>query len=121
MAILQLVAALALAGASAACFAQNGGEAGEGGSIPLGESRDGSGAAEGAIKGSSIEPGIGTSSMPERDIARCKQLAGEPREQCLRDLGAGAGGSAPPKPGLPSPAKRDPVIDPLPQNPRQPP
>lgn len=49
MSIRYLVAGMALATASAASFAQNAGEAEGRGSIPLGESRDESGPAEGAI------------------------------------------------------------------------
>ena len=120
MTILHLVAAMTFAGASAVSFAQNAGEAEGRGSIPLGESRSESSPAEGAIKGGSIESDIGTSRTPERDIARCNQLTGELREQCLRDLGASAGGSAPSSPAPPSPVQRDPVTEPPPQNPRQP-
>ena len=116
----RLLAAMALAGALAASFAQSAAEAEGRGSIPPGESRDESRPAEGAIKGGSIESDIGTSRTPERDIARCNQLTGELREQCLRDLGASAGGSAPSSPAPPSPVQRDPVTEPPPQNPRQP-
>ena len=91
---------------------------GQRGSIPPGESRDESRPAEGAIKGGSVEEDIGTSRVPAEDIARCKQLTGTLREQCLRDLGASAGGTRPPAP--PSPVQRDPVTEPPPQNPRQP-
>ena len=53
---------------------------------PQGTARDGSAPAEGAIKGGSLEPDIRTSLEPRRDIARCKELHGKLREECLRDL-----------------------------------
>lgn len=106
-----LIAAILLAVAATASFAQPSGEGR--GSIPPGESRDESRPADGAIQGGSIEKDIGASREPEREIARCKQLAGELREQCLRDLGAGAGGTQPATPGRADPAA------PPPQNPRE--
>ena len=109
-----LAFATAIAAAAAASLAQ------DRGSVPPGESRDESRPAEGAIKGGSIERDVGTSPAPRRDIARCKQLTGDLREQCLRDLGASAGGTAPPKPAPPSPARRDPLAEPPPQDPRGP-
>jgi peptidoglycan hydrolase-like protein with peptidoglycan-binding domain len=49
------------------------------------------------------------------EAKRCKELSGVQREQCLRELGAAAGRTAPqPVP----PVRRDPVTDPPPQNPR---
>lgn len=108
----KFIAAVLLAGAAAASFAQPSGEGR--GSIPPGESRDESRPADGAIKGGSIEKDIGASQKPEREIARCKELTGELQEQCLRDLGAGAGGSQPGSPGQADPAA------PPPQNPPQP-
>jgi hypothetical protein len=53
---------------------------------PPGTARDGSAPAEGAIKGGSLERDIRTSPEPRRDIARCKELQGRLREECLRDL-----------------------------------
>ena len=55
-------------------------------SPPPGVARDGSAPAEGAIKGGSVEQDIGTSRTPRLDIARCKELERELREECLRDL-----------------------------------
>lgn len=113
----RLVVASILAAMAAVSAAQTEGQRG---SIPRGESRDESRPAEGAIKGGSIEEDIGTSRIPAEDIARCKQLTGTLREQCLRDLGAGAGGTRPSPPAPPSPVQRDPVTEPAPQNPREP-
>lgn len=53
---------------------------------PPGIARDGSAPAEGAIKGGSLERDIRSSPEPRRDIARCKELQGKLREECLRDL-----------------------------------
>jgi hypothetical protein len=105
---------IGVAGAPAVPGAQSSGERG---SIPPGESRGASRPAEGAIRGGSIEADVGTSPTSERDVARCMQLTGILRDQCLRDRGAGAGASQPP-PAPPSPVQRDPVTDPPPQNPR---
>jgi hypothetical protein len=112
----RLLAAMALASAMTISSAQTAGDAERRGSIPPGTSRDESRPAEGAIRGGSIEPDIGSSSTPQRDINRCRQLTGTLREQCLRDLGASSGGTQPPTP--PSPVQRDPVTEPPPQNPR---
>jgi len=86
------------------------------GSIPPGTSQDGSRAAEGAIKGGSIQPGE-SSGMPDRTTWRCNQLSGSLREQCLKDADAGSasGGATRPKP---DPNVRDPRQAPPPQNPR---
>jgi len=75
------------------------------------ESRPGSG-----LKERSTLPGGSSSNRPaEADANRCKALSGVQREQCLRELGAAGGGTAPrPAP----PVRRDPVTDPPPQNPR---
>ena len=87
------------------------------GAIPPGTSQDGSGAADGAIKGGSIQPGE-RSGVPERD-ARCKQLSGTLREQCLKDAeSAGTGTTAPGTLPKPDPSVRDPRTAPPPQNPR---
>jgi hypothetical protein len=67
---------------------------------PLGTARDGSGPAEGAIKGGSLEPDIRMSPAPRRDVKRCKELGGKLREDCLRDLGA-TGDKLPGRPELP--------------------
>lgn len=114
-------ALLALAGAG---FAQDGGR----GSVPPGTSQDGSGAPDGAIKGGSIAPGE-TAGVPdegkamntpsERAIARCKDLEGTLREQCLKDAaGASTGGTRPSEERLPDAVERDPRAAPPPQNPR---
>jgi hypothetical protein len=116
MTTLRLLAAMALASVVTISSAQTAGDAEGRGSIPPGTSRDESRPAEGAIEGGSIEPDMGSSRTPQRDINRCKQLTGTLREQCLRDLGASSGGTLPPKP--PSPVQRDPVAEPPPQNPR---
>jgi hypothetical protein len=108
--------ALVLAGAAAISLAQTS----ERGSIPPGESRDESRPTEGAIEGGSIEQDIDSSRLPAEEIARCQQLTGVLREQCLRDLGGGAGASRPPRPASPPPVQRDPITEPLPQNPREP-
>jgi peptidoglycan hydrolase-like protein with peptidoglycan-binding domain len=75
------------------------------------ESRPGSG-----FKERSTLPGESSSNRPaEAEAKRCKALSGVQREQCLRELGAARGGTAPqPAP----PVGRDPVTDPPPQNPR---
>lgn len=115
--MLRLLAAMTIASAAAVSSAQTGGETDERGSIPPGTSRDESRPAEGAIKGGSIDPDIGSSTTPQENINRCKQLTGVLREQCLEDLGASSGGTLP-KPAPPSPVQRDPVAEPPPQNPR---
>lgn len=111
-----LMFALALGVTSGTAIAQ---AASERGSTPPGLSRDGSGPADGAIKGGSIQPDLGNSPAPARDVARCEQLAGPLRAQCLRDLDPGAGGTLPPQGAPRSPAERHPG-DPPPQNPRGP-
>ena len=93
----RLIGLIVLAAVAAVSIAQPS-ETERRGAIPPGESRDASRPADGAIKGGSIEGDIGTNLAPERDIARCKQLTGELREQCLQDLGASAGASRAPAP-----------------------
>jgi hypothetical protein len=108
-----LAASLALAGAS---FAQEG----QRGSLPPGTSQDGSGAAEGAIQGGSIQPGE-RSGIPEQTPAarRCQELSGTLREQCLKEVESPGGGStAPGSLPKPDPNVRDPRESPPPQNPR---
>lgn len=121
---LRFILALALltpAGFSVAQDAQRG-------SVPPGTSQDGSGAPDGAIKGGSIAPGE-TAGVPdegkamntpsERAIARCKDLDGTLREQCLKDAaGASTGGTRPSDSTLPDAIERDPRSAPPPQNPR---
>ena len=105
-------ALLAFAGASVAQDATRG-------STPPGASQDGSSAADGAIKGGSIQPGE-RSGMPEQSspaAVRCKELQGTLREQCLKDAaGASTGGTRPE--ATPTPVERDQRTDPPPQNPR---
>jgi hypothetical protein len=92
-------------------------------STPPGTARDGSAPADGAIKGGAILPGE-SGGMPDsapalpgdRALARCHELSGTLRDQCLRDArSAGAGGTAPAEA---PPTVRDPVQAPPPQNPR---
>jgi len=113
------IAALALPGFAA-------GQAGAGddrASTPPGTARDGSAPGHGAIKGGAILPGesggtpdAAPATTPPSAAARCYELTGTLREQCLRDArGAGVGGSAAPGP---APNVRDPAMAPPPQNPR---
>jgi hypothetical protein len=90
------------------------------GSTPPGMSQDGSGVADGAIKGGSIQPGE-RSGMPEQSpaVKRCEDLGGTLREQCLKDAQSASGGAT--LPGAlpkPDPNVRDPSTAPPPQNPR---
>lgn len=111
------VLALGLAGAAF-------GQSGERGSVPPGQSRDGAAPSEGALKGGTILPGE-TSGVPDgrpssvppgERAARCYELQGTLREECLKqEREAGAGGTqdrpvddTPPSPPLTAP----------PQNPR---
>ena len=88
------------------------------GSTPPGTPQDGSSAAGGALKGGSIQPGE-RSGVPQKDIARCKELVGSLREQCLKDAqSAGGATTAPGTPPRPDPNVRDPRQAPPPQNPR---
>lgn len=87
------------------------------GNVPPGTSADGSRPADGAIKGGSIVPGerggtpeSSTAATPERRIAKCNELSGVLRDDCLRlEQDAGTGTSHPaqdPKeatPGSPPP------------------
>src|SRR5687767_10313778 len=75
-----LVATLCMTAATAA-FDQNSAERG---SIPPGQSKDGSAPADGAIKGGSILPGE-QSGIPDqaKSQARCDELLGTLREDCL--------------------------------------
>lgn len=93
---LLLIALAAAAPASA--------DTGERGSVPPGQSVDGSRPSEGAIVGGSPDLN-GAASVTEpnaREVERCKQLQGSLREQCLRDLegkapmGESTRGSLPP-------------------------
>jgi len=95
---------LALLLSSTAAFAQTGGD-GTRGNTPPGKSQDGSGPADGAIKGGSILPGE-KAGVPDKDAAtgssegikRCKELTGLLREQCLDKERSAAGGASAPRP-----------------------
>ena len=69
---------LAIAGAA---FAQ----AGERGSVPPGQSRDGAKPSDGALKGGSILPGE-SAGIPDsaKMNKRCEELSGTLREDCLK-------------------------------------
>lgn len=88
------------------------------GSVPPGTAPDGSHPAEGAIQGGSILPGERggmpeNAPTPEQRIAKCNELSGTLRDQCLRDArDAAAGSSARPEIKTPPPSV------PPPQNPR---
>lgn len=89
------------------------------GSVPPGSAADGSRPADGAIQGGSILPGErggvpeSTARTPEQRIAKCNELSGVLRDQCLRDVkDASAGGSRDPA------IKEPPPSVPPPQNPR---
>jgi hypothetical protein len=93
---------------------------GERGSTPPGLSQDGARPAEGAIKGGSIAPGE-SAGMPDnggsaasggtaKDLARCYQLEGTLRDQCLaheREAPLSRGSEAPRAPTSGEPARRD--------------
>lgn len=122
MKAIRISAALAALAFGGLCLAQDAGR----GSMPPGTSQDGSGAAEGAIKGGSIAPGESAgvpddralTTPSERALNRCKDLEGTLREQCFKDAaGASTGGTRPDSPA-PGPVERDPRSAPPPQNPR---
>ncbi len=89
------------------------------GTVPPGTASDGSRPADGAIKGGTILPGErggmpDNAPTPERRVARCNELSGTLRDECLRreqDASVGAG-STRPDPKAPSPSV------PPPQNPK---
>jgi hypothetical protein len=85
-----LVTVVALVGAASTALGQSGGETEKRGSIPIGTSRDGSGPSDGAIVGGSIRPSTNAGNTPQRAVDRCRELTGTLREECIRDLGAGA-------------------------------
>ena len=69
------------------------------GNTPPGMSQDGSGPADGALKGGSIVPGE-RAGMPESSDARlkrCQELSGTLRQQCLDKERSAAGGSSAPR------------------------
>jgi hypothetical protein len=111
-----LIATLAVAFASIAL-----GQSGEQrGSIPPGEAKDGSRPSDGAIKGGTILPGE-TSGVPDgtpqtspsERVARCHELQGTLRQECLaQENRAGTGGTRDPD------ATRDPDLRETPPSPR---
>jgi hypothetical protein len=120
---LRTLLAIAFLGLHGFAAAQTPGGDGDRASTPPGSSRDGSAPSDGAIKGGAIQPGesggipdASPGAAPPSAAARCYELSGTLREQCLREArSAGAGGtSAPEAP----PTVRDPVNAPPPQNPR---
>ena len=57
----------------------------ERGSAPLGQSRDGAGPADGALKGGTILPGESAGIPDDKKIKqRCEELSGSLREDCLK-------------------------------------
>ena len=99
------------------------GQSGQRGSTPPGQSQDGSKPSDGAIQGGTILPGetSGTpdakaQSRPTERAARCLELQGTLREECLaQETRAGTGGTA--SPDLRDTQPSAPVTAP-PQNPR---
>jgi hypothetical protein len=95
---------LAVLLSSSAAFAQTPGDATRG-NTPPGKSQDGSGPADGAIKGGSIVPGE-KAGIPDNApavgknerLSRCDELTGVLREQCLDKERSAAGGSSAPRP-----------------------
>ncbi len=123
---MRTIAALALFLFAGLAAAQSEGERG---STPPGLSRGGSQPAEGAIKGGSIAPGE-SGGMPDKgggaaaggtmggaaaggtasDLARCYQLEGTLRDQCLaheREAPLSKGSESPRAPTSGEPARRD--------------
>jgi hypothetical protein len=92
----------------------------ERGNLPPGTSSDGSRPADGAIKGGTILPGErggvpDNAPTPERRVARCNELSGTLRDDCLRrERDASSGGSAP---DIYGPKSTPPTVPP-PQNPK---
>jgi hypothetical protein len=91
------------------------------GTVPPGTSSDGSRPADGAIKGGTILPGErggvpDSAATPERRVARCNELSGTLRDDCLRrEQDASTGESR--GPDLYGPRSTPPTAPP-PQNPR---
>ena len=114
--VLLAILAMTFAGAALAQSEQRG-------SVPPGQSRDGGAPSDGALKGGTILPGE-TAGVPDSKpqtppserVARCEELRGTLREECLaQETRAGAGGTKDPqmRETLPSPPLTAP-----PQNPR---
>jgi hypothetical protein len=104
---LRLLVTVAFAAAAATSFAQTTSQTESRGSLPPPEGRDAAPPANAESK----------DSTRERDAVRCDELTGALREQCLRDRSSAVGASGTP---LPPSLQRDPVVEPPPQNPRQP-
>jgi hypothetical protein len=91
------------------------------GSVPPGTAADGSRPSDGAIKGGTILPGERAgvpenAPSPERRVARCNELSGTLRDDCLRrEQDASSGDSR--GPDLYGPRSTPPSAPP-PQNPR---
>jgi hypothetical protein len=104
-----------LALAATAVLAQS-----ERGSIPLGQSQDGSRPQDGAITGGTILPGEKSGvpeakPLPDEREKRCMELSGTLREECLlNERGATGGGTVAPDSRTGAP----PQTTPPPQNPR---
>lgn len=109
---------LALSLASALAAAQSAGDATRG-STPPGASQDGARPAEGAIQGGTLAPGekggtpekapkgsAAAGGTSTKRLARCYQLEGSLREQCLADDASKRSEEAP-APSAPAPARRD--------------
>ena len=96
-------------------------QAGSRGTVPPGTATDGSRPADGAIQGGTILPGERAgvpenAPSPERRVARCNELSGTLRDDCLRrEQGASTGDSR--GPDLYGPRSTPPSAPP-PQNPR---
>lgn len=95
----RLIVALAVLAFAGAASAQDG----ERGSTPPGKSQDGAAPSDGAIKGGAILPGE-SGGIPDRakTQARCEELLGTLREDCLKQERerAAAGGTRAPVPPL---------------------
>ena len=92
MNVRHFAAALLLAGSiGASAQAAEGGD--RRGSVPPGTSQDGSGPSAGAIKGGSLDSkdAAGAESKRPPDEARCRDLTGTLRAQCLADARQNAG------------------------------
>ena len=91
------------------------------GTVPPGTAADGSRPSDGAIQGGTILPGERggvpqNAPSPERRVARCNELSGTLRDECLRrEQGASTGDSR--GPDLYGPRSTPPAAPP-PQNPR---
>jgi hypothetical protein len=105
---------LAVLMSASAAFAQTAGDATRG-NTPPGKSQDGSGPADGAVKGGSILPGE-AAGVPNKDsttgaterLKRCDELRGTLREDCLEKERSAAGGtSAPRERGKDAPVERE--------------